>query len=296
MRGEHQTSGPRNLGPLGSSPHARGALDTLFSTCESQRIIPACAGSTRGLCLRYGSCRDHPRMRGEHEKMDTSIANQTGSSPHARGALSRAAPERARRGIIPACAGSTKARPRRWRCCRDHPRMRGEHSPAPRLCAGARGSSPHARGAPNVPINEGSSSGIIPACAGSTPGLVALTERARDHPRMRGEHTQRVSLSQVHTGSSPHARGAPRGVSEARAIGGIIPACAGSTPRRRCRAPLTGDHPRMRGEHGKAHRHRRRVPGSSPHARGARGVGGPRGTPRGIIPACAGSTFVAQAA
>ena len=67
MRGEHRHAISYGALPYGSSPHARGALDTLLDTPQNQRIIPACAGST---CTYFELCltdRDHPRMRGEHQ-------------------------------------------------------------------------------------------------------------------------------------------------------------------------------------------------------------------------------------
>ena len=70
----------------------------------------------------------------------------------------------------------------------------------------------------------------------------------------------------------------------------IIPACAGSTLTMSTIARIYGDHPRMRGEHVSMRSMNFCCGGSSPHARGApfRGLWLPR--PRGIIPACAGST------
>ena len=196
---------------LGSSPHARGALD------ES---------------LGYGKLAwDHPRMRGEHRHAprhgehpqgiipacagstpirDNQVAQVAGSSPHARGALQKQL-----------ASGNGK---------RDHPRMRGEHrAPADvaravegiiPACAGSTknasnasswrlGSSPHARGAQAGALSHRAGRGIIPACAGST-----AATRGRARPRR---------------GSSPHARGAPQTVT------------IGQKHRQ--------DHPRMRGEH-----------------------------------------------
>ena len=86
MRGEHErVAVPRVRGP-GSSPHARGALVTLDHRNDELGIIPACAGSTRSGPACPWSCRDHPRMRGEHDHTDTSRYGMPGSSPHARGA------------------------------------------------------------------------------------------------------------------------------------------------------------------------------------------------------------------
>ena len=113
--------------------------------------------------------------------------------------------------------------------------------------------------------------GIIPACAGST-----ATDSWDDRQWQ---------------GSSPHARGAPKTLSNVKRVARIIPACAGSTQA----SPVPSLSAR----------------GSSPHARGARNVKSassisawdhPRmrgehplatlynGHVLGIIPACAGST------
>ena len=176
-----------------------------------------------------------------------------------------------------------------------------------------RGSSPHTRGAPE--------------------GANRLHVGDGDHPRIRGEHvldgaavgavggiipayagsTLVLPRSRCQSwGSSPHTRGAPEGVNRLHvgdgdhprirgehvldgaavgAVGGIIPAYAGSTlvlPRSRCQSwgssPHTrgaqslpgarqggrGDHPRIRGEH---------APCGQPHV-----------VRLGIIPAYAGST------
>ena len=193
----------------GSSPHARGALLRLLNPRVAGGIIPACAGSTRRRRCRAPWPWDHPRMRGEHDRGTLMTSGGSGSSPHARGArVPRRRGIRAR-GIIPACAGSTAANWSRTRCGRDHPRMRGEHRIAadtPQLFVG---SSPHARGAPDLAHRPHARLGIIPACAGSTSGTTRCPSARRDHPRMRGEH------------------GLARLVG--RHVPGIIPACAGST-------------------------------------------------------------------
>ena len=233
-------------------------------------------------------------MRGEHIN---SVPPQTlllGSSPHARGAPEDAAPWHALGGIIPACAGSTWDRVS-WRCGRrDHPRMRGEHSPTRASRSAWWGSSPHARGAPVPQALAARPLGIIPACAGSTSSMCRAGARRRDHPRMRGEHSGAKRSPRRYSGSSPHARGALSLLPCFARRSRIIPACAGSTGSRRCFRHRKEDHPRMRGEHDHG-RHRARLPpGSSPHARGApvnvmRWIG-----ERRIIPACAGSTGPAR--
>ena len=111
---------------------------------------------------------------------------------------------------------------------------------------------------------------IIPAYAGSTktrsPGFMS----ARDHPRIRGEHVDPITIGIGQWGSSPHTRGAPDRGEARQPRDGIIPAYAGSTACTATSAPPHGDHPRIRGEH------RLRGRGRDPR--------------QGIIPAYAGST------
>ena len=73
---------------------------------------------------------------------------------------------------------------------------------------------------------------------------------------------------------------------------GIIPACAGSTTIHRFASDSSRDHPRMCGEHAAVVGAKQASRGSSPHVRGARCRGLPDGVKPGIIPACAGSTWM----
>ena len=270
MRGEHVSQ--QNASPTGwgSSPHARGAPLARAVGERREGIIPACAGSTRGRTRPSRAWRDHPRMRGEHKLPVPTMHERMGSSPHARGARRGVFERGPERGIIPACAGSTRRRKGQDMLDEDHPRMRGEHSEEAPSVTSAVGSSPHARGALRTTPRYAGAGGIIPACAGSTTARRARRESTEDHPRMRGEHSCVGPPKRPRRGSSPHARGARKvrvlHAEESR----IIPACAGSTafPHRRCRA--WRDHPRMRGEHTSTTGTARPRPGSSPHARGAR--------------------------
>ena len=152
------------------------------------------------------------------------------------------------------------------------------------------GSSPHTRGARAHETRRGFSGGIIPAYAGSTPSGSQPPDPPRDHPRIRGEHAQRLATAGSTPGSSPHTRGArPSRPPTSRSVR-IIPAYAGSTGSAPTTSPGRPDHPRIRGEHVFSMRIEVRLRGSSPHTRGAppwRGSG-----PFGIriIPAYAGST------
>ena len=170
-------------------------------------------------------------MRGEHRSYADSVRYWAGSSPHARGAPAGGRPRASQSGIIPACAGSTKAYKTFRQVYRDHPRMRGEHFFSETGGSMDEGSSPHARGARGRPVRRVGQRGIIPACAGSTCGPRSSPRTSRDHPRMRGEHGKDGLTMCRCQGSSPHARGALAGRRRRRRRAGIIPACAGSTLR-----------------------------------------------------------------
>ena len=168
--------------------------------------------------------------------------------------------------------------------------MRGEHC---RRCFAFRrsgGSSPHARGTPERHVLDEDADGIIPACAGNTAEWFASAGPARDHPRMRGEHTMRNFPYLRDEGSSPHARGTRVLHGLCDGVGGIIPACAGNTKLAEYGFRLGGDHPRMRGEHIKYAVEGATSQGSSPHARGTPDAHWRHPHDRGIIPACAGNT------
>ena len=107
MRGEHRLACSMPIERQGSSPHARGALVVFLVQVEVVGIIPACAGSTTTNSFVPFSCRDHPRMRGEHHEAAILERLYRGSSPHARGARAEDVPVVPVEGIIPACAGST---------------------------------------------------------------------------------------------------------------------------------------------------------------------------------------------
>ena len=234
-------------------------------------IIPACAGSTVPAGRISPSCRDHPRMCGEHCCTCALMPAIVGSSPHVRGAPITKATVPMMNGIIPACAGST-FRPRgHVSGYRDHPRMCGEHRTSWPNCEAKAGSSPHVRGAPHLMAELRGQSGIIPACAGSTQWRFECFLTHGDHPRMCGEHALNEMKIPREVGSSPHVRGARGSCVVPERVGGIIPACAGSTKGSMTVKSTLRDHPRMCGEHKKIKGITGGAAGSSPHVRGAPG-------------------------
>ena len=295
LRGEHAKSRASLTGPKGSSPPARGARKARIAGTNDTRIIPACAGSTLHQRAQRPSSGDHPRLRGEHSAEIGPSRRHGGSSPPARGARSGAYDNSPARGIIPACAGSTRCRALTCAASRDHPRLRGEHAVTVVEGDMLIGSSPPARGAlvGGVPVT--SDDRIIPACAGSTRREPGSCGQRPDHPRLRGEHAAPPATPPTGPGSSPPARGARSGRARLPGCRRIIPACAGSTRALNLLAPRPRDHPRLRGEHVSGSSELTRSPGSSPPARGALLGGVLSHYSSRIIPACAGSTENGQA-
>ena len=156
--------------------------------------------------------------------------------------------------------------------------------------SGSVGSSPRMRGALYCAPTSRPSGRIIPAYAGSTfSGLTTVLHQG-DHPRVCGEHEPRSVITIMSIGSSPRMRGAQRIQARPGPVVGIIPAYAGSTPSDMSRIVLTGDHPRVCGEHNKNRFYKLVTAGSSPRMRGALFIITDKGGIEGIIPAYAGST------
>ena len=109
---------------------------------------------------------------------------------------------------------------------------------------------------------------------------------------MCGEHLAGAAGDVLAQGSSPRVRGTRGGVRSGRAVRGIIPACAGNTRREGRSVRRSRDHPRVCGEHlGGCHAGAVQD-GSSPRVRGTPCHGLHHACRPGIIPACAGNTFI----
>ena len=168
-------------------------------------------------------------MRGVHLNASVVHPREAGSSPHARGPRDSHLGWIGRKGIIPACAGSTIDGHAADVNGKDHPRMRGVHPTGALVSSKEEGSSPHARGPLGAMTTGDKTYRIIPACAGSTDHQKVDVYKVKDHPRMRGVHFQRLWTQIKSAGSSPHARGPPPPRVCQSPRPGIIPACAGST-------------------------------------------------------------------
>ena len=212
------------------------------------------------------------------------------SPPLARGALDRALGQPRRRGLTPACAGSTATPSRRGWACRTHPRLRGEHARVVGVRSAGEDSPPLARGAHDGIGRAGIGGGLTPACAGSTPTARNLRRRTWTHPRLRGEHGRWITTSTASWDSPPLARGAHPVGARGDALAGLTPACAGSTLPGSSPRPRRRTHPRLRGEHFFAVGDGEADEDSPPLARGAPPAWHAQQCLRGLTPACAGST------
>ncbi len=127
IRGEHGADRENgNLRP-GPPPHTRGAQSAGSVAGSSPGTTPAYAGSTGLLGHHPVPHGDHPRIRGEHELMNSRASDGLGPPPHTRGALYGVRGRDDLDGTTPAYAGSTRPGDRGSSRPRDHPRIRGEH-------------------------------------------------------------------------------------------------------------------------------------------------------------------------
>ena len=199
-------------------------------------------------------------------------------------------PQSAYTGIIPARAGFTHDRRGEQRSRRDHPRSRGVY-PLPFLRFWCRqGSSPLARGLRDPRGRHPRTRRIIPARAGFTSGTGSSITPSWDHPRSRGVYEDGVPTVVKGYGSSPLARGLLQASAEVAGPVGIIPARAGFTHRPGSTGSCTEDHPRSREVYNRMAEPYYEDEGSSPLARGLRGVQQHRLSSGRIIPARAGFT------
>ena len=91
-------------------------------------------------------------------------------------------------GIIPAYAGNTRYQYQEEQRSRDHPRVCGEHDLEAAFADCVAGSSPRMRGTLICRFSICLEHGIIPAYAGNTASYRPSWQKARDHPRVCGEH------------------------------------------------------------------------------------------------------------
>ena len=191
----------------GSSPLTRGKRAVCAAVRLGRGLIPAHAGKT--LSATSSQCVDwaHPRSRGENAWKAVLQGIADGSSPLTRGkrAVVSAAPTSG--GLIPAHAGKTEDFYSESERRRAHPRSRGENARAWNVPDTSCGSSPLTRGKQGCNKTCNKTRGLIPAHAGKTHPPRDYPQRARAHPRSRGENPRQHKLGVPGKGSSPLTRG-----------------------------------------------------------------------------------------
>ena len=167
-RGEYRPSASVTVSENGSSPLSRGILVWCSGFPPRLGIIPALAGNTGWSCPAPRDHPDHPRSRGEYQRLWRLLVRVLGSSPLSRGIRYLSPqPYRILR-IIPALAGNTpdlRIDPVRLK---DHPRSRGEYGLHDHSRRVGHGSSPLSRGILPPCVSMITACGIIPALAGNT--------------------------------------------------------------------------------------------------------------------------------
>ena len=171
-----------------------------------------------------------------------------GSSPRARGTVTRVLMACPPSRFIPACAGNSFLVKRFRFGVPVHPRVRGEQTGNVCVYGGCPGSSPRARGTVVSKSSKAPPVRFIPACAGNRAVAFWPTISPSVHPRVRGEQPATIAARTFAAGSSPRARGTVRLLRAAPRRHRFIPACAGNSQRTSPFHPRMPVHPRVREE------------------------------------------------
>ena len=185
----------------------RGKAPRPSPSRPSRRITPACAGKRASCSILSCSHRDHPRVCGEKERWPAIRTASLGSPPRVRGKVKNATGIDAFSGITPACAGKRFVWFGLTPDGQDHPRVCGEKDPVfPGLLLHL-GSPPRVRGKEFWGCCCAGCHRITPACAGKSCNLSGVLCQFRDHPRVCGEKSGKLSLAHRSKGSPPRVRG-----------------------------------------------------------------------------------------
>ena len=151
---------------------------------------------------------------------------------------------------------------------RDHPRIRGVHYLEYHAAYLGKGSPPHTRGTHVLLAVSLHFWWITPAYAGYTWKRNDNSKGTRDHPRIRGVHSELYKKQILYKGSPPHTRGTLATALCVTPMYGITPAYAGYTGLCLCLCRESRDHPRIRGVHPILAKNFHKRGGSPPHTRG----------------------------
>ena len=179
---------------------------------------------------------------------------------------------------------------------RAHPRVCGEN-PATGPGQDAQvGSSPRVRGKHLSVVLAVFCRRLIPACAGKTDHRRQPNGHRRAHPRVCGENDPGPPFKRCGVGSSPRVRGKHSWSYRWLHVLGLIPACAGKTPKRELPLFQHPAHPRVCGENSSWWDALSKSAGSSPRVRGKHTKSRSVNKRIGLIPACAGKTIISATA
>ena len=121
----HAPPAPTRLA-WGSPPRARGRQRLIARVGAGQGLTPACAGTSELFHQPLLAGRAHPRVRGDvRGEVQTALAG-AGSPPRARGRRVGFGCALGRRGLTPACAGTSVTHYCHIDTVRAHPRVRGD--------------------------------------------------------------------------------------------------------------------------------------------------------------------------
>ena len=134
----------------GSSPRVRGKPGFMVPIVFAPGLIPACAGKTFRGDFEGCAVEAHPRVCGENPLFLSPRITTRGSSPRVRGKPRQAGKSFLIRGLIPACAGKTRASVIGVSFSGAHPRVCGENSLPSQAGLTCPGSSPRVRGKPTI--------------------------------------------------------------------------------------------------------------------------------------------------
>ena len=180
--------------------------------------------------------------------MNLVLVRPLGSPPRMRGKVKACRLFTLAVGITPAYAGKRFLLPSRFLLPRDHPCVCGEKSGHNGLQLGILGITPACAGKRKAVLGLCTHVRITPAYAGKRCSARTPTFRTWDHPRVCGEKRRPSSHSHTLPGSPPRVRGK---VSAGKILlhdGGITPAHAGKSFKKRPRSCGLQDHPRACGE------------------------------------------------